>query len=69
MVFRGRRPPPDNLPVEEVEYPLEDTGCACCGETPCLTTDADSGSQIDEAEVIYWGTCPECLAETSSVGD
>jgi hypothetical protein len=21
----------------------------------------DSGYQIDEAEVIYWGRCPECL--------
>jgi transposase len=28
----GRNPLPDNLPVEEVEYPLEDTGCPCCGE-------------------------------------
>lgn len=29
----GRKPLPDNLPVEEVEYPLEDTGCPCCGKT------------------------------------
>jgi Fur family transcriptional regulator, stress-responsive regulator len=46
--------------------------CRCCGktvdvdcavgDTPCLTAAADSGYQIDEAEVIYWGTCPECLA-------
>ncbi len=45
-----------------------DVDCAV-GETPCLTADADSGFQIDEAEVIYWGTCPECLAETSGVGN
>ena len=45
-----------------------DVDCAV-GETPCLTAAADSGFQIDEAEVIYWGTCPECLAETSGVGD
>jgi Fe2+ or Zn2+ uptake regulation protein len=38
-----------------------DVDCAV-GETPCLTAAADSGYQIDEAEVIYWGTCPECLA-------
>jgi len=31
------------------------------GETPCLTA-ADSGYQIDEAEVICQGTCPEYLA-------
>jgi len=45
-----------------------DVECAV-GETPCLTAADDSGFQIDEAEVIYWGTCPECLAETSGVGD
>jgi len=27
----GRNPLPDNLPVEEVEYPLENTACPCCG--------------------------------------
>ena len=31
------------------------------GATPCLTA-ADSGCEIDEAEVVSWGTCPECLA-------
>ena len=39
------------------------------GETHCTTAAADSGYQIDEAEVIYWGTCPECLAEESREGD
>ena len=39
-----------------------DVDCAV-GETPCLTASADSGFKIDEAEVIYWGTCPDCLAE------
>ncbi len=38
-----------------------DVDCAV-GDTPCLTAAADSGYAIDEAEVIYWGTCPECLA-------
>ena len=38
-----------------------DVDCAV-GDTPCLTAADDSGFQIDEAEVIYWGTCPECLA-------
>jgi Fur family transcriptional regulator, stress-responsive regulator len=32
------------------------------GNTPCLTATDDSGYQIDETEVIFWGTCPECLA-------
>ena len=38
-----------------------DVECAV-GDTPCLTAADDSGYQIDEAEVIFWGTCRECLA-------
>lgn len=38
-----------------------DVDCAV-GAAPCLTASNDSGYKIDEAEVIYWGTCPECLA-------
>jgi Fur family transcriptional regulator, stress-responsive regulator len=41
-----------------------DVDCAV-GDTPCLTAVADSGYQIDEAEVIFWGTCPECLSAAS----
>lgn len=40
---------------------MVDVDCAV-GETPCLTAADDSGYEIDEAEVVYWGTCPECLA-------
>ena len=38
-----------------------DVDCAV-GYTPCLTAASDSGYEIDEAEVIYWGRCPECVA-------
>jgi Fur family ferric uptake transcriptional regulator len=44
-----------------------DVDCAV-GDTPCLTAADDSGYQIDEAEVIYWGTCPDCLAATPRSG-
>jgi Fur family ferric uptake transcriptional regulator len=37
-----------------------DIDCAV-GYAPCLTAAGDSGYKIDEAEVIYWGLCPECL--------
>jgi len=47
---------------------MVDVDCAV-GEAPCLTAFADSGFQIDEAEVIYWGTCPECLAAKSLATD
>ena len=40
---------------------MVDVDCAV-GETPCLTAADDSGYLIDEAEVIYWGRCPDCLA-------
>lgn len=50
--------------------------CRICGETvdaecatgkaPCLSVDDARGYMIDEAEVIYWGTCPKCLASQQS---
>lgn len=40
-----------------------DVDCAV-GEKPCLTAAEDSGYHIDEAEIIYWGTCPECIGAT-----
>ena len=36
-----------------------DVDCAV-GSKPCLTAADDSGYEIDEAEVIYWGKCPKC---------
>jgi Fur family ferric uptake transcriptional regulator len=40
---------------------MVDVDCAV-GYTPCLTAADDSAYEIDEAEVIYWGRCPECVA-------
>jgi Fur family ferric uptake transcriptional regulator len=40
---------------------IADVDCAV-GEAPCLTASDDQGFSIDEAEVTYWGTCPECAA-------
>jgi Fur family transcriptional regulator, stress-responsive regulator len=44
---------------------MVDVDCAV-GETPCLTAADDSAYEIDEAEVIYWGRCPECLTASAS---
>jgi Fur family transcriptional regulator, stress-responsive regulator len=44
---------------------IADVDCAV-GYTPCLTAVDDSGYEIGEAEVIYWGRCPECVAATSA---
>jgi Fur family transcriptional regulator, stress-responsive regulator len=38
---------------------IADVDCAV-GTTPCLTASDDHGFTIDEAEVIYWGLCPDC---------
>jgi Fur family ferric uptake transcriptional regulator len=38
---------------------ITDVDCAV-GDSPCLTASDDGGYVIDEAEVIYWGRCPEC---------
>jgi len=40
-----------------------DVDCAV-GFAPCLTAVDDKGYEIDEAEVVYWGRCPDCLARS-----
>ena len=43
---------------------IADVDCAH-GAAPCLTASNDHGYTIDEAEVIYWGTCPDCTTAGS----
>ena len=38
-----------------------DVDCAV-GAPPCLQPSDDHGFVVDEAEVVFWGTCPDCLA-------
>ncbi|MFG2088917.1 MULTISPECIES: Fur family transcriptional regulator [unclassified Spirillospora] len=40
---------------------IADVRCAV-GEAPCLDAEDPRGFVLDEAEVTYWGTCPDCLA-------
>ncbi|VFA88377.1 Peroxide-responsive repressor perR [Gordonia paraffinivorans] len=40
---------------------IEDVDCAV-GEAPCLAASEDHGFLLDEAEVIFWGLCPECVS-------
>ncbi|MEU3626726.1 transcriptional repressor [Amycolatopsis coloradensis] len=42
---------------------IEDVDCAV-GPAPCLTASNDHGYVIDEAEVVFWGVCPECATES-----
>ena len=41
---------------------MVDVDCAV-GDAPCLTAGEDAGFEIDEAEVVYWGRCPECVLQ------
>ena len=38
-----------------------DVDCAV-GDVPCSTAADDAGFEIDEAEVVFWGRCPDCVA-------
>lgn len=42
-----------------------DVDCAV-GHAPCLIAADDAGYEIDEAEVVYWGRCPECRSRPSA---
>jgi Fur family ferric uptake transcriptional regulator len=44
---------------------VADVDCAV-GTTPCLTASDDHGFAIDEAEVTYWGVCPDCSTALGS---
>ena len=44
---------------------IADVDCAV-GDTPCLTASDDNGFSIDEAEVVYWGRCPDCQTEPTT---
>ncbi|MER7082930.1 Fur family transcriptional regulator, ferric uptake regulator [Saccharopolyspora kobensis] len=44
---------------------VADVDCAV-GAAPCLTASDARGFTIDEAEVIYWGLCPDCSADPAT---
>jgi Fur family transcriptional regulator, stress-responsive regulator len=37
----------------------EDIDCTV-GHKPCLTPADGHGFTVDEAEVVFWGVCPNC---------
>lgn len=44
---------------------IGDVDCSV-GDVPCLTPADDQGFLVDEAEVIYWGVCPDCTTRQPS---
>jgi Fur family ferric uptake transcriptional regulator len=45
-----------------------DVDCAV-GDAPCLEPSDDHGFRLDEAEVVYWGLCPQCIIATEQQED
>lgn len=45
---------------------VQDVDCAV-GHRPCLTPSQTHGFLLDEAEVTYWGICPNCQAHVGTV--
>ncbi|MGV0991944.1 MAG: Fur family transcriptional regulator [Mycobacterium sp.] len=43
---------------------IADVDCAV-NYTPCLTPSDDNGFVLDEAEVTYWGYCPDCAQDSN----
>ncbi|WP_275988522.1 Fur family transcriptional regulator [Mycolicibacterium sphagni] len=41
---------------------IGDVDCAV-GDAPCLTPSNYNGFVLDEAEVVYWGLCPDCSSQ------
>jgi Fur family transcriptional regulator, stress-responsive regulator len=46
---------------------VADVECAT-RSAPCLTPSRDRGYEIDEAEVAFWGRCPDCLEQSHAGG-
>lgn len=44
---------------------LVDVDCATAA-APCLAAADDKGYEIDEAEIVYWGRCPDCVAASGA---
>jgi len=45
---------------------IADVDCAV-GHAPCLTASDAPGFTVDEAEVVYWGTCADCTDPAPAV--
>ena len=44
-----------------------DVDCAA-GQRPCLQPTERHGYDVEEAEVVFWGLCPDCAAPASRTG-
>jgi Fur family transcriptional regulator, stress-responsive regulator len=44
---------------------IEDVDCVV-GERPCLEPSSSHGFDLDEAEVTFWGLCPDCQAKRAA---
>jgi Fur family ferric uptake transcriptional regulator len=47
---------------------IRDVSCSV-GDVPCAVPQQTHGFVIDQAEVTYWGLCPECRHQESHASD
>lgn len=47
---------------------IVDVDCTI-GQAPCLTPSHDSGFIVEQAEITFWGLCPECAGSESGPTD
>ncbi|WP_208545120.1 Fur family transcriptional regulator [Rathayibacter sp. VKM Ac-2760] len=44
---------------------VADVDCVV-GQAPCLHPSSSSGFVVDTADITFWGTCPDCLAQAET---
>lgn len=47
---------------------IVDVDCVV-GQAPCLTPSQDAGFLIEQAEVTFWGLCPDCARSGAAMSD
>jgi Fur family transcriptional regulator, stress-responsive regulator len=47
---------------------VQDTDCIV-GEAPCMQPSDSAGYRVDEAEVVFWGLCPECSSQEDATNE
>lgn len=46
---------------------IVDVDCVI-GQAPCLTPSHDAGFVVEQAEVTFWGLCPDCAPSAAPLG-
>lgn len=71
----GRSPARYEDRIDDNHHHLVCRGCGLTldvdcvvGQKPCLQASNDHGFRIEEAEIVYWGYCPDCRSNADGHG-